>query len=214
MKKRYLYFIFVVAAVIGSLPIFRFVIDKGLISPANYFPKKRMAKVFAGGFENAGVVEIVDRFSGKLVYVKQIDTGANVFMVYEVTDEHIMLVSSKEYQYGVDYEEALNGDSSVERVVLKAPVKSGTKWSDGEGVYEIKSVDADVKTPYEDFKCVEVLYSRNGFQITRYYAKGVGLVMEDSPYGFKMLVGISDDVVEVGDENDLRRRYLGEEIPD
>lgn len=213
MKKRYLYFIILTAVIISSLPMFRILINKRVVSVADYFPKKRMVKVFAGGFENAGFAEIVDRFSKNMVYVKQIDTGANVLMTYEVTDEHIMLVASKEYQYRVSYEEELNGESKMGRIMLKAPIKKGTKWSDSEGIYEIKSVDVDVKTPYEDFKCIEVLYSRNEFQMTRYYAKGVGLVMEDSPYGFKMLVAI-DDIVDSEDENGLRRRYLGGENTD
>ena len=214
MKKRYLYSIILMAVIISSLLMFRFLIHKRELSAADYFPKKRMVKVFAGGFENAGVVEIVDRFLKNRVYIKQIDTGTNVLMTYEVTDEHIMLVASKEYQYSVDYEEELNRESKMGRIMLKAPLKKGTKWSDGGGVYEIKSVDADVKTPYEDFKCIEVLYSRNAFQMTRYYAKGVGLVMEDSSYGFKMLVAISDDIADSENENGLIRRYLGEENTD
>lgn len=144
----------------------------------DYFPKKTMIKHFSGGFENGGFKHIIDKIYKDKVQVKQIDTGTGVIRVYQVSENDITLIYSREESDGKfkeDYIESLEANTS--NVIIKAPLEVGTKWSDKTDMkYEITGINVEAITPAGKFSAVEVTEVRDSFEIKRYYAKDLGLV--------------------------------------
>jgi hypothetical protein len=144
----------------------------------DYFPKKTMIKHFSGGFENGGFKHIIDKIHKDKVQVKQIDTGTGVICIYQVSENDITLIFTKEESDGKfkgDYMESLKANTSD--VILKAPLEVGAKWSDDTDMkYEITGINVEVVTPAGKFSAVEVTEIRDSFEVKRYYAKDLGLV--------------------------------------
>ncbi len=144
----------------------------------DYFPNKAMNKVFKNEGKNEYFTHLVDYvFNGK-IQIKQIDKNTKMVMVYSIEDEAIRLVFTKELDnktFGVDYTHDLvpNRDD----IIIKAPVREGTKWRDDEGgTYEIIKKDAEVMTPAGAFEAIIIKYTNDDFTVKEYYAKNIGLV--------------------------------------
>jgi hypothetical protein len=152
--------------------------DSQEVRVRDYFPKKTMIKHFSGGFENGGFKHIIDKIDKDKVQVKQIDTGTGVIRIYQVSDNDITLIFSREESDGKfkeDYIESLKANTS--EVILKAPLEVGTKWRDDRDMkYEITGINVEVKTQAGKFSTVEVTEIRDSFEVKRYYAKELGLV--------------------------------------
>lgn len=143
-----------------------------------YFPNRRMTKIFKNGSENEGFTHIVDKVKGGKVQIKQVDLLTRVVMVYDVSENDIRLVYTKEVgnnEYEDDY---INGlIPNRDDIVIKAPIAVGTRWvDDDEGIYEIIKTDAVVQTPAGEFDAIIVKYTNDDFTVKEYYAEGIGLI--------------------------------------
>lgn len=146
--------------------------------PLNYFPYKKMKKIFKNESNNEFFIHFVDFVKEGKVHIKQVDRLSRVLMVYDIGPDSIRLVFTRELDdksFEVDYSQALipNRDD----IILMYPVQEGTKWSDNDGgIYEIIKKNALVKTPVGTFKTVVVKYANDDFKVKEYYAKDIGLV--------------------------------------
>ncbi|WP_105620075.1 hypothetical protein [Vallitalea okinawensis] len=143
-----------------------------------YFPKEEMIKEFSGGFENSGFTHTIDKIENGRAQVKQVDTGTGVIRIYEISENDISLIYSQEVGNGKfeeNYIDTIKPNKS--KIILKAPLKVGTKWTDDTGgKFEITGINVKVKTPVGIFYAIEVSFTRDDFEVKRYYVKGVGLV--------------------------------------
>lgn len=148
---------------------------------SDYYPVKANTRyVYLGeGNEFASYDVYTDyTFENKVQYRK--DNGGTVLAeVYEIGNNSIERVYSRgEAYYREDYlrNESLRRDKSSE-VILKGPVKVGTKWNLEDGSERsITGLDVQVSVPAGDFKALEVTTVRDDTETKDYYAKGVGLV--------------------------------------
>ena len=148
----------------------------------SYFPKEEMIKKFSGGFENSGFTQTIDRIKNEKSQIKQVDTGTGVIVIYEVTDENISLIYTKEVSNGEFKEDYLdNIEPNMNKEILKAPLEVGTKWNnEQDGEFQITGINVKVKTPAGKFYAIEVTYINNDFVSKKYYVKNLGLVKEIS----------------------------------
>jgi len=145
----------------------------GMVS--DYFPSKQITKVFSGGFENAGMRNTVLSVEGNLVQILQEDTGTNLILVYEVTENQIRLIFSEEEYYSTEKIDDVVPNRS--ETILKAPLEVGTKWdSEHGGFFEVTAVDMEVTTPAGTFTTIEVTYQYNEFWTRFYFARDLGLI--------------------------------------
>ena len=146
--------------------------------PLNYFPYKKMKKIFKNESNNEFFIHFVDLIKEGRVHIKQVDRLSRVLMVYDIGPDSIRLVFTRELDdktFEVDYGQGLlpNRDD----IILMSPVQEGTHWSDNDGgIYEIIKKNAVVKTPAGTFKTVVVKYANGDFTVKEYYAKDIGLV--------------------------------------
>jgi hypothetical protein len=144
----------------------------------DYFPKKGMKKYFTGGFENAGFIQIIDKFEGDKAQIKQLDSGTGVALVYQVTEMDIKIIFGTEVGDG-KFKDDYIGTVTANRndILLKAPILVGTKWTnDRERKCEITGVNVKVKTPAGTFYTIEVTNTSGEYLSKDYYAKDLGLV--------------------------------------
>lgn len=144
----------------------------------DYFPNKTMTKRFSGGFENGGFTHTIDIVNQDKVQVKQQDTGTGVILVYQISVNDIKLIFKNEVSDGNFKENYLDSfKNNVDEIILKAPIKVGTNWTDTDGgEYEITGVNNQVNTPAGTFETIEVTFRKGDFEIKRYYARNLGLV--------------------------------------
>ncbi len=150
-------------------------------SPAAYFPGREMIKVFDGGFEDEGMIHVVDGFSRDRLQIKQVDHGVGVAFVYQLEDDRVRRVFGEEVTL---FEDDYLGETPNQNiVVLKGPLKLGTTWEDETGAeYSITDVGVEVETPAGSFITVEVTFRRGQFVMKRYYARGLGLVKTEGDF--------------------------------
>lgn len=144
----------------------------------NYFPNKKMKKIFKNESKNETFTHVVDYVKDGKVQIKQIDRLSKVVMVYDLGNESIRLIFTKlldDNSYGEDYTKDLVANR--DDIILKAPILEGTSWGDDdEGRYEIIKIGSIVETPAGSFETVIVKYTNNDFTVKEYYAKDIGLV--------------------------------------
>lgn len=177
-------------------------------SVAEYFPDKEMIKVFDGGYENSGSIQIFDEFQDDRLQMRLVNHGTGVVMIYKTSDNDLKIIFSKETE---DMAEGyLDYPSNRDSIILKGPIKKGTKWSSDGGDYEITGVDVNVTTPAGEFKALEVTYKRDDYKYKSYYAKGLGLVKTEDEFFPSQLIRIEYDLKEIENDSilDLLRKYL------
>lgn len=143
-----------------------------------YFPNKKMTKIFKKDSENEGFTHIVDKIKDSKIQIKQVDLLTRVVMVYDVSDDFVKLIYTKEVgteEFKEDYIDELIPNR--EDIILMSPIEVGTNWSDGDGgIYEIIKTNAIVNIPAGTFETVIVKYTNKDFTVKEYYAMNVGLV--------------------------------------
>jgi hypothetical protein len=147
-------------------------------SVKDYFPFKPNTRyVYEGsGNEFASYDVFVDYTKGSKMQ-QRVDNGGTVLArVIEVKDGAAKLVYSRPEAYY--RENFLSTKANKSEVLLKEPLRAGTKWKLSDGrERRIQSTSASVSTPSGDYKAVEVVTkSKDGSTTTDYYAKNVGLV--------------------------------------
>ncbi len=192
--KKIVFSIFAIIISIAALLIYKSSIDKVdslSMEVDDFFPKQVMTKKFSGGFENEGFTHTIDKIENGKLQIKQTDSAMPTILVYEISKESIKLIYSQEIhdiKFGENYIE--NIESNRKDIIIKAPIKKGTKWTDEEGKYEITGVDVEITTPAGDFNTLEVTFTRNDFEVKRYYAKDIGLVKS-------IIDGLEDELIEI-----------------
>jgi hypothetical protein len=107
------------------------------------------------------------------------DNGGTVSAnIYKVTGDAARLVYSQGEQY--DKVNLLDRKDNRDSIVLKAPLKTGTKWENAEDEREILATDASVDTPAGRFEaCVKVSIKSQNSTMYEYYKAGVGMVKRE-----------------------------------
>ncbi|MBS3943358.1 MAG: hypothetical protein KGZ32_03795 [Dethiobacter sp.] len=163
----------------------------------DFLPDREMTKVFQGGFENSGMVHVVDKVTDQKVQIKQIDFGGPIAKVYEVANEEIVLVYVLIFADLTNGADNLAGDFTSEpanrnETQLKGPIQVGTSWGGekGEPISTITQVDVPVNTPAGFFRAIEVTIQWGGSPLIKYFGKGVGIIKASTHgYGYE-LVGL------------------------
>lgn len=125
-------------------------------------------------------------FTRKVVYTEgnraqlQEDNGGTVTAsVFQVTADSVTRI----FFTGENYEEKnyLNTTPSENLVIIKGPVKVGTKWDSGAGVSrEILDTKATVSTPAGKFSdCIKIKITEENSTSYEYYKSGTGLVLRE-----------------------------------
>jgi hypothetical protein len=163
---------------------------------ADFLPDRKMTKVFTGGFENSGMVHVVDKVTDRKVQIKQIDTGNTIAFVYEVTDEAILLVHVGRDNPAGDFTSKPDNRNDI---VLKGPIQIGTFWEVRERTHTITQVDVQISTPAGVFRAIEVTVQDGDgkYNSTRYFGQGVGVIKAAFCVYENVLVGVFYDT---GDE--------------
>lgn len=171
-----------------------------------YFPQTKMIKVFDGGYENSGYVQLIEILENGMIQVKELDTATTKISLYELREDkaEIQLVYSKN---GVD--ELLRYRTtgvkhSKNIVVLKGPVKRNKKWKQNNSTYKITALNKPMITPAGTFNTIKItIKSKSGFISHAYYAKDIGLVKNELVGVSSTLQYIDYEVDKYNEEEDL-----------
>ena len=158
------------------------------VAPAaleDYFPIKENAVFEYVSEENEYLnYHVFNSFiEGNKIQQSFISPNSRTDSVLEVSPGEVKLYVNVLGNYFI--ENLIAAEPTDDSIVLKGPVKVGTKWSSPTiGDSEITSLAAPVSTPYGDFEALEVTTeaARQGedtvnYYVTKdYYVKGIGLV--------------------------------------
>ncbi|MGB9976978.1 GerMN domain-containing protein [Thermovenabulum sp.] len=165
-----------------------------------YWMYEGVGNEYAGGRVDT---EFIDK---NRVQLSKDNGGTVVAMVFEVNEDGVKLIFSKEESYyRINY---LNETPNQEKFYLKAPLKVGTSWQDGETTWTIESLDEKIKVPAGEYTCIKVVGKSKDSTLERYFAKGVGLVKQ------KFIAGetvVEDNLSKFGDaekDNNLPKKDL------
>lgn len=189
VKRPIFVFLTIIIVVVGYLLISNWKNDEYKVAD-EYFPKDLMTKNFSGGYENEGFTQIIEKIQNGKIQIKVINTAIGVFTVYEVSPEQVKLIYAIEDDGDLIDVDLNNLENNREEVLIKAPVKKGTKWKDSQdGKYEITGINIKIHTPAGDFNTIEVTYKSDSYEVKRYYAKEIGLVKSE--------YGITDELISI-----------------
>jgi len=150
------------------------------ISLKEYFPLTEGSrwKYIGEGNEFASFTREVLYVKGDRAQIIENNGGTVSASVFEVTDEEIVRI----FFQGEEYEATnfLDVEPNDNFVILKKPLKIGTKWETPQGSREIVEIDATVDTPAGKFEdCVVVSISQGSSTSYEYYKQGVGMVKRE-----------------------------------
>jgi transcriptional antiterminator Rof (Rho-off) len=160
----------------------------------DYMPNKPMVKIFNGGFEGAGSVEIIDKIKGEFYQKKTLDTATMGVAVYRVNKEGYILV----YREGETSElkdDYIDEKSNNNLILLRSPIKKGVSWiNDDKSTYKILSVDEKMELMGEEIEAVKLRYRKDGYEYYIYFAEGFGIIGIESEMGNSKLIEVKYDV--------------------
>jgi len=143
----------------------------------DYFPVKPNTRYMyeGSGSEYAFYDVVLDYWQGAKMQ-QRVDNGGTVTArVIELKNGAAKLVYTRSEVYY--RENFLTQKSNSSEILLKEPLRAGTKWKLPDGrERRISSTSASVSTPSGDYKAIEVVTKSKYSTTTDYYAKGVGLV--------------------------------------
>ncbi|MCS5422637.1 MULTISPECIES: hypothetical protein [Psychrilyobacter] len=166
----------------------------GEVRVKDYMPNKPMVKIFDGGFEGAGSVEIIDKIRGEFYQKKTLDTAAMGVAVYRVNKDGYRLVyrEGETNQLKDDY---IDEKSNNNLILLRSPIKKGISWiNDDKSTYKILSVDEKIELMGGETEAVKLRYRKAGDEYYIYFAKGLGIVEIESEMGSSKLIEVRYDV--------------------
>jgi len=148
----------------------------------DYFPLHKGDKwVYRGeGNEYASFSREVLFTEGNLAQILERNGGADVTKIFQITGSTVTEVFKRVEQSAPV--NLLHEKANEQRILLKAPLLTGTKWNDGDTQFEIVDTAATVKTPAGTFaNCLKIrsVFSADSSVMYQYYAKGVGMVEQD-----------------------------------
>ncbi len=160
----------------------------------DYMPNKPMVKIFNGGFEGAGSIEIIDKIKGEFYQKKTLDTATMGVAVYRVNKDGYILV----YREGETSElkdDYIDEKSNNNLILLRSPIKKGVSWiNDDKSTYKILSVDEKMELMGEEIEAVKLRYRKDGYEYYIYFAEGFGIIGIESEMGNSKLIEVKYDV--------------------
>lgn len=168
--------------------------DPKVIEVMDYMPNKPMVKIFEGGFEGAGSVEVIDKIKGEFYQKKTMDTATMGVAVYRVNKEGYRLVyrEGETTQLKDNY---IDEKSNKNLILLRTPIKKGISWiNDDKSTYKILSVDEKMELMGKEIETVKLRYRKNGSEYYIYFAKGLGIVEIESEMGSSKLKQVKYDI--------------------
>ncbi|MGB9792206.1 MAG: hypothetical protein ACPLTR_06475 [Thermacetogeniaceae bacterium] len=149
--------------------------------PGDYFPltKGSIWEYEGSGNEYASFTREVLFTEGNRSQVKEDNGGTVSAAVFETTENAVVRVINRAEAY--EPVNMLNSEDEERTVILKAPLKVGTEWRQGDTLCEIVATDATVETPAGVFhNCIKVKKKGSSDDVVfEYYSKGVGMVKRE-----------------------------------
>ena len=174
---------------------------------SQFFPSTPVIKLYKGGYENSGFVEMVDYVADGKLQVKHISGATSGVSIYDMSKEE---VSISFRLFTDDYDELSNefieAPTNTNEIVMNGPIKKGHTWTFGEGenqyTYKITGIDVTVSTTAGEFSALEITSTSksSGYKVQSYYVKGLGLIktiMGD--FYYTELIAVIDDFSDVKD---------------
>jgi len=115
---------------------------------------------------------------GNRAQVSEDNGGTVAASIFEITEDAIVRTFFQGEEY--DQRNLMDEASNDNLVILKTPLKVGTKWGTKEGVREIVEVNAAVDTPAGKFEdCIKVSIKQENSTMSEYFKAGVGMVKRE-----------------------------------
>lgn len=177
LLKLFLFLAFLTSSILGCT-------QKPEEKPADYFPLK------PGNFwEYEGEGNEFASFKREVLYVKneraqiQENNGGTISTaIFETTDNAVTRIFFEGENY--DQTNMLDRQPNDNTVILKTPLKVGTKWGENDNQREIVATDVTVETPAGTFKnCIKVKITGQYSTVYEYFKKGVGMVKRETDLG-------------------------------
>ncbi len=146
-------------------------------SVKDYFPVKPNTRyMYEGSGSEYAFYDVVLDYSQGTKMQQRVDNGGTVVAkVIEVKDGIAKLVFTRPEVYY--RENFLTQKKNANEILLKEPLRAGTKWKLPDGrERRISRTSVSVSTPSGDYKALEVITKSKDSTTTDYYAKNVGLV--------------------------------------
>lgn len=107
------------------------------------------------------------------------DNGGTVSAsVFKITEKEIIRTFFQGEEYGQG--NLFDKESNDNTVILKAPLKAGTKWETSKDAREIVETDAVVNTPAGKFEgCMKVSIKSQNSTMYEYFKAGIGMVKRE-----------------------------------
>lgn len=149
-------------------------------TPSDYFPLTNGStwQYQGKGNEYAAFNRVVIFVAGNKAQIREDNGGTVSASVIETTDTGIVIT----YFQGESYDETnfLAQESNENLIILKVPLKNGTKWEYRTGTREIVDVKASMDTPAGKFEdCIAVKVSLPDSTLFEYFKDGVGMVKRE-----------------------------------
>jgi len=159
----------------------------------DYMPSKPMVKIFDGGFEKAGSVEIIDHIKNEFYQKKTLDTATIGIAVYQVNKDGYRLVYLKGEGDTLE-DNYIDKKSNIDLTLLRSPIKKGVSWiNDDKSTYKILSVDEKIKIMGKKIESIKLRYRKDEAEYYIYFAKGFGIVEIESEIGSSKLIEVRYD---------------------
>lgn len=149
-------------------------------SPGDYFPlaKGTVWEYQGEGNEYASFSREVLFVEGSRAQVREDNGGTVMAVIFETTPEAVTKVYSQGEVY--DRVNLLGRPDNVKTIILKSPLKVGTKWQDPNGEREIVELSATVDTPSGRYdQCLKVKIAGRDSTLYEYFRLGVGMVKRE-----------------------------------
>lgn len=150
------------------------------LSLKNFFPASVGStwKYVGEGNEYASFVRKALFRDGDRAQFSEDNGGTVSASIFKVTDKEIVRTFLRGEEY--NNENLMKEKANDSTVILKAPLKAGTKWKTKEGDREIVATDAVVKTPAGKFSnCIKVSIKSENSTMYEYFKAGVGMVKRE-----------------------------------
>lgn len=128
------------------------------------------------GNEYAEYETYVDYVKDDIVQLRNINPGTTMVFVYQYKNGELKkLYSHGETYYNFDFTDFKDKDK--EEVLIKEPIKVGTKWELADKVERsITAVDKEINLPAGIYKALEITTVGSDYTIKDYYVKEIGHV--------------------------------------
>lgn len=152
--------------------------------PADYFPLKpgNVWEYEGEGNEYASFKREVLYVDNERAQIQENNGGTISTAIFETTDNAVTRI----FFVGENYDQTnmLNRQPNDNTVILKTPLKVGTKWGENDSLREIVATDVTVKTPAGTFdNCLQIKISGPYSTVYEYFKEGVGMVKREVDLG-------------------------------